>query len=162
MPATHLSNATSPSSNLTSPGVLTLKIRGIGNPTSFKNTKSIYRRKNGTPFIATKHEKKEWMQRAARLIESQLYSVLATTGAAITPECWKRFATFWLPLDDAWQFLEIGSVKTILVPAGEEGADVIIERLVPEITPAEAASGYSEAMREVSEESAMIPANKLP
>lgn len=130
MPATPSSETTS--ANPTSPAVLKLEIRGIGNPTSFKNTKSIYRRKDGSPFIATKSVKKEWMRRAAQLIESALYSAYQIAGAGTTPECWRRFAMYWLPLDDAWQFLELGGAKTILVPEGQEGVDVIIERLTPE------------------------------
>lgn len=122
----------------------------MGNPISFKNKKSIFRRKNGKPFIATKPEYKQWMERAVRIIASQLYSASAIGSDGITPECLKRFVTYSLPPDDCWEDLEIGSVRTILVPKGEEGADIQIERM--DITPEEAAARYAEIHAEVRKE----------
>lgn len=132
---------------------LILKIRGLSNPISFKNSKCIWKRRNGKPFIATEPRFKTWMQRAAQLIASQLSSESAIRGFGTTPECLKRFAMSSLPHDDRWLALEIGSVRTILVPKGEEGCDMIIER-IPDISPTEAAAVYARTYSEVIKEKA--------
>lgn len=113
---------------------LRLSIRGLGPVPSFKNGKCIgglMRQPDGTwkgnPTLRTKPESKKWMDQAVNAIASMLSSESATRGFGTTPECLKRFATCLLPLDDGWQDLEIGSVKTILVEKGEEGCDIILE-----------------------------------
>lgn len=88
------------------------------------------------------------MQRAAQLIVSQLYSACLTGAAATTQECLKQFAMFWLPPDDSWLDLEIGRVTTILVPKGEEGCDVIIERIEP-MNGVEAAKLFADTYAEL-------------
>lgn len=115
---------------------LLLKIRGLGPTPSFKNMKRISglkRQSDGTwkgnPTLRTKPEGKLWMDRAIKLLESMLYSESATRGFGTTPACLKRFVMCLLPRDDRWEDLEIGSVKTILVPEGEEGVDIIVEAI---------------------------------
>lgn len=121
---------------------LALKIRGLGPVPSFKNGKCIgglKRQPDGTwrgnPTLRTKPESKKWMDRAVKLLESLLCSESATRGFGTTPACLKRFATLLLPPDDCFADLEIGSVKTILVPKGEEGCDIIIEAVDADDAP---------------------------
>lgn len=146
------SNENIPSVSLSRLGILTFRIRGLGPVPSFKNSKCIFRRRDQkrTPFIATNPKSKQWMERAIKLIASQLYSMCETNESEITPECLRRFVTSSLPHDDCWQALEIGSVQTVLVDRDDEvGANIVIERLTPEISAQEAAVGYAKAYEEV-------------
>ena len=104
-----------------------ISIRGLGNPPSFKNKKRIVTNPStGKPFLATASHTKQWMKAAIESIASTLRSVCQTRGGGTTPACWRRFAMRSLPLDDNWQVLEIGSVRTEQVPKGQEGADIIL------------------------------------
>lgn len=118
---------------------ISLIIRGLGPVRSFKNRKRVAglrrdpQRPNvwhGCPTLITRPDVKEWMRQAVKSIASQLSSAFPTGAAGITPECSKRSAMSWLPPDDCWEDLEIGSVTTVLVEPGEEGADITIE-LIP-------------------------------
>ena len=110
-------------------GRISVKIRGLGPCPAFKNSKQLFVR-DGTPGMASKKGFKAWMARAARAIAYQLLSACQTGGGGITPACSKQSAMSLLPPDDCWEDLEIGSVRTILVPPGEEGADLTIERII--------------------------------
>lgn len=114
-----------------SPTQIRLTIRGLGNVPSFKNTKSIYRNhKTGRPFIATKKEYKETMQQIIRSIESQLCSAFQTSTAAMPTA---PSLAFWiassLPLDDSRQWIPAISALAVKVEPGDEGCDILIERL---------------------------------
>lgn len=112
---------------------ITLRLRGLGPPPSHKNgdhiagLRRVGSQWQGNPMIVRKKEHKQWMERAISAIGFMLSTESATRGFGTTPACLKRFVTALLPLDDNWQELEIGSVKTILVDEGEEGCDIVIE-----------------------------------
>lgn len=107
-----------------------ISIRGIGRPVSFKNRKRIWKDpRSGRPFLGTEPRIKQWMKAAKDVIESELSSMCRTRHGSTTPECLRRFAMSSLPLDDNWQVLEIGSVHTELVPKGQEGVMIVIERI---------------------------------
>lgn len=107
--------------------IVNLTIRGLGHCPSFKNNKSIYRSKEGLPFIATNAERKLWMQRATRLIESQLLSKFQTTGPETqTAADLQSWIASCVPLDDSWQWVRELNIKTVRVPKGQEGAEIEI------------------------------------
>jgi hypothetical protein len=107
-------------------------IQGQGPVPSFKNKKRIVTNpKTGRPFLATEYQTKKWMTGVISNIESQLRSLCQIKEGGITPECLRRFAMRSLPQDDTWRALQIGSVRTKLVPKGLEGAVIVIEKVEP-------------------------------
>jgi hypothetical protein len=85
----------------------------------------------GTPTLVTRQDVKRRMGEIIRAFELALRSA-CPTGADATPTGCSGLS--WiassLPEDDCWTEIEIGSVRTVLVPKGQEGATVTIERLV--------------------------------
>lgn len=82
------------------------------------------------PFLITSPEFQRWMEKAAALIESQLLSLCQTASGVIPVEQSKLYATCWLlPADDSCSDLPEGHWKVVRVPPGEEGAEIVIERL---------------------------------
>ncbi len=109
---------------------LRLEIRGFGHPPSFKNSKSIYRRRDGKPFIATGKKGKAWMAQATASIASQLQSAALTAcGATSTEEQRRYWIALSMPLDDCRQIIREIIIKTEDVEPGQEGADIVIEKL---------------------------------
>lgn len=117
-----------------------LEIKGLQVP-SFKNTKRIggltrwpdgsWR---GNPVLITRKDVKAQMQTITAMLKSQVCSAFLTTGDGTTTGCSPPSSIAWSThlkgLDDCWQQVEIGSVKTILVPKGEEGATIMIEEML--------------------------------
>jgi hypothetical protein len=103
-----------------------ISLRGIGHPPSFKNKKMLTRGK-----LITDPKKQQWMRAVKHSIESQLLSVFATkgiaTGTAHTQPC--KIASL-VPLDDCLQWIPSHSVHTLWVSKGDEGADILIERIL--------------------------------
>lgn len=102
---------------------------------SFKNAKQwITKLPNGKPlkrpFLITSPEFQRWMEKAVLSLESQLLSKYLT-GSDGTPQArLKLFAMLsLLPADDSVTDLPEGSWKVVHVPPGEEGAEILIERL---------------------------------
>ncbi len=114
-----------------SPQEIHILIKGLGHVPSFKNTKSIFRRKgSGVPFIMTNPARKEWMDKAIQLIESQLRSKCQTiAGATATEHSLHSWIASSMPLDDSRQWIPEIHVTVEEVPKGEEGAEIKIERL---------------------------------
>lgn len=107
---------------------IVLKIQGIGNVPSFKNTKMIARTKDGKPFIKTDPEKEAWMQHCATLIEFQLPSLCPITGTGtLTAQQLHSWIAASMPLDDNCKWIESLSVTLQRVPKGREGAVITIE-----------------------------------
>lgn len=113
--------------NLATPNSIHIQIQGLGHCPSFKNSKLLLWNQRRA---ITKPEYQKWMQAAIRLIESQLLSALATRGIEITtgPLAPSLIASY-LPLDDSRKWIPSHSVSTQLVSKGNEGADLVIERL---------------------------------
>jgi hypothetical protein len=109
---------------------LTMEITGIGHVPSFKNSKSIYRKKNGTPFIATKRERKDWMEKATLSIERQLRSAFQTRdNGTSTEQHLRSWIASSMPLDDSRQWIAELNINLIEVEKGMEGASVRIEKV---------------------------------
>jgi len=110
---------------------ITLRIQGIGNVPSFKNSKQIVQNpKTKRPMLITDPKKRKWMNEATRVIESQLRSCIQTCGIA-TPTA--KDARSWIassmPLDDSWVWVKENSDNSRRVSSGEEGAIITIERI---------------------------------
>lgn len=104
--------------------VLRLVIRGLGHVVSFKNSKMIARGR-----LITDPKKQEQMDRIIRSFESQLLSAFQTTEGAILTVPYRQFLTASLPADDDWKHLPEIHLSVALVPKGEEGAEITIERI---------------------------------
>jgi len=103
-----------------------LSVRGLGNVPSFKNSKVI--RTKPKPSLTTKPQIKEWMDRAAASIESQLISLYQIAEAETpTGQSLQSWILSSLPLDDdlVWVGVTCGSWRR--VKPGEEGFELIIE-----------------------------------
>ncbi len=109
------------------PSPVTLTVRGLGHVPSFKNSKMILWRQKR---IMTKPEVQQWMEAVTESFASQLRSEFQTRGIAITTglSALSQIASS-LPLDDSRKWMPTHSVNTLLVSKGQEGADVLIERL---------------------------------
>jgi hypothetical protein len=106
-----------------------LKIQGVGEIPSFKNSKMIARIK-GRPALITDPRKQNVMEAIIRSIESQLPSSLPTfvtvTGTELTLR--SKIVSF-MPLDDSLKWIPEHSVRIRRVAKGREGAEITIERL---------------------------------
>lgn len=96
---------------------------------SFKNSKQIVMM-GKKPFLITKKEFKEWMEKVVQHLESTLLSV-CQTGFDATPLVRLRLSAILsrLPADDSVNDLTAGSWKVETVSPGEEGALITITRL---------------------------------
>lgn len=110
-----------------SPSRLTLRVRNFGHVPSFKNSKLLLAQQKR---LITKPEYQRWMEAVIRSFESQLRSALAMneTGTMTALTRLLRIASS-LPLDDSRKWITEHCVKTRLVSNGEEGADILIERI---------------------------------
>jgi hypothetical protein len=109
---------------------LVLKIRGCGNVVSFKNTKKIVRIK-GRPSLVTDPRKQKLMDSYIRALECALSSEFQTSETGTRMGC---SAASWIrssvPADDSWKHIpKSDGWECLTVQPGEEGADIIIERL---------------------------------
>lgn len=107
-----------------------LEISGVGNVVAFKNTKSIFRTKDGRRFIATNPKYKKWMEKVTQSIASQLYSYFRTNeGGISTGVRLPSWIALTIPLDDSWQWIPELNVRAIMAEKGNEGAVITIERI---------------------------------
>ena len=113
-----------------------LEIRGLGPVPSKKNQWEIHGIQRigpdywrGQPSIGPSKKLRTWVKQAVASIVSQLQITSQTRKFGITTECLQRFSIASLPHDDCWTVVEIGAVKTVLVPKGQEGADILIEEI---------------------------------
>ncbi len=111
---------------------LTIKIRGLGHVVSFKNTKMILPAKGSRrAMLITDPKKRKLMDQYTRLIESALCSAYQTaggeTGTGLSRQSWIAAS---MPLDDSLDWIpESKGYKTESVEPGQEGMDIIIERI---------------------------------
>jgi hypothetical protein len=102
-----------------------LSVRGLGHVPSFKNSKQWTGRK-----LITKPERQKWMAQCIRSFESQLRSTFLTgekgMQTGLNRQSWIALS---LPLDDSVSWIPEISVRVVRVPAGDEGADILIERV---------------------------------
>ena len=119
------SNEDSQTPRLNSSRPIVLKIQGIGNCPSFKNSKMLSRGK-----LITDPEKQKWMERAIRAIESQLISLSQTIGGETLTELQQRslIASF-MPEDDSWQLVPEIKIVGHKTDKDSEGATITIEKI---------------------------------
>jgi hypothetical protein len=103
---------------------VTLRVRGCGNVANFKNRKRAVRGQ-----LITEPKMKKRMQEIQRAIECALRSASATEGVATSMAARRQFLTHSLPHDDCWTNIPELILSGELVPAGEEGCDITIERI---------------------------------
>ena len=110
---------------------LNLVIQGLGHCPSFKNSKMICQpRGRSRAMLITDPKKRKWMDKATLLIESQLRSWLATTGTGTSTDAQARSKIVSsLPLDDSLRWIGSLSVTWRRVRKGEEGAEILVERM---------------------------------
>lgn len=104
---------------------IVLKIQGVGEIPSFKNSKMVARGR-----LITDPRKQKIMESITQSFESQLRSLLQTdviemaTGLTLP----SKIASF-MPLDDSLAWIPEHSAKSQRTSKGQEGAIVTIERL---------------------------------
>jgi len=113
---------------------IVLEIKGLGKVPSFKNAKRAFAwmdKKTGKIMARpiTLPEHREWMQKAARLFESQLRSAFQIATGATPMDASLRSLIASLPPDDCWTAIPEHFVKCELCESGNEGATIVIERL---------------------------------
>lgn len=103
----------------------------MGDVPSFKNRKrAILDRNTGKMRTLTEPHTKQWMERCIKSFESQLYSAMQTiAGGTLTAQQARSLIVSALPLDDSRAWIPEMHIHSIDVEIGEDGADVIIERI---------------------------------
>ena len=106
-----------------------IKIQGMDNVPSFKNSKMIVRIK-GRPALITNPKKQQWMSRCITAIEFQLRSLFQTseTAMATVPRA-RSLILSSLPLDDSLVWIESHCVSWRKVPKGQEGFIMVVEKI---------------------------------
>lgn len=108
-----------------------LVVQGLGEVPTFKNRKVIGRNRKGRPLLYTKTEVKERMELLIKAIEYQLHSSLLTDETGTVMECIPRSKIVSsLPLDDSLIWIGSHSVNWRRVRKGEEGFEIVIEKVV--------------------------------
>lgn len=114
-----------------------LRLHGLGEICSFKNSKQITRgRKGRKAGLITNPVKKAKMDSYTQSIESQLRSILPTIVSGMGLE-WQNQSLMLsllqsgalLPLDDSRQWIPESSFSFKEVPKGMEGCEILIEKL---------------------------------
>lgn len=79
--------------------------------------------------LITNPKRQQWMDQCVKAFVSQLNCSTAIGGGATLMEPQQRSLTASLPQDDCWSEIPELHVMARLVPKGDEGAIVSIERL---------------------------------
>jgi hypothetical protein len=108
-----------------------LQVRGLGHVISFKNKKrAILDRHTGKMRTMTEAKAQEWMKRCVQAFESQLICAYQTTEGAMPMARSRRSWIAWsVPQDDSVTWIPEEMIRVVRVAKGEEGADILIERL---------------------------------
>lgn len=108
-----------------------LAVRNQGHVPSFKNAKRVmFNRQTQKPFLGTRKDVKEWMERCIQSFESQLFLATQTGGPGIlTGQHQRSLIASSLPLDDSREWIAELVVISKDAPKGSEGATVIIEQI---------------------------------
>jgi hypothetical protein len=102
-----------------------LTIQGIGHVPSFKNLKVIGRR-----GLYTKPRAKAWMQACSDSIALQLLCLFRISeNATPTGRSRQSWIASYVPLDDSVREIVEERIRVEFVEAGQEGAEILIERL---------------------------------
>lgn len=86
--------------------------------------------KTGKLRTLTEPSVKRWMEECIQYFECQLSGIFRTDGGETLGEWLKHLRTAQcLPLDDSLGWMIPGEQSVVVVPKGEEGAEIIIERI---------------------------------
>lgn len=111
------------------PDALVLVIKGIGPVPAKKNSKLLFRdKRTGRPQLRTKPEYQEWSKKCVRLIAYQLCFATRTSVEETLMGRLPQSQIALLPPDDCWTQMDYGCITAALVPKGQEGAVIVIER----------------------------------
>ena len=105
---------------------LQLVVAGMGHVPAFKNRKRIARGQ-----LITDPKVQKWMANCVSSFVSQLHSSSLTTDDATSTGQPLQFSIASLPHDDNWKVLPEVHVRGVKVEKGEEGAQILIEKISP-------------------------------
>lgn len=112
---------------------IALAVRHQGHIPSFKNNKRavMIKTAHSERFgVVTKNSTRKWMKNCIRSFELQLFSSTVTTAQGmLTAHSRHSLIASSVPADDSRQWIPEIHVRCIEVPEGEEGAEIIIERI---------------------------------
>lgn len=109
---------------------LHLTVTGLGHVPGFKNSKKIIRNpRTKALMIVSDAGLKKRMDAITQSFVSQLRSASATASDATQTGAPPPSLMLSLPRDDNWTWIPELVVTATLVPRGEEGAEILIERL---------------------------------
>jgi hypothetical protein len=110
-----------------------LRIQGIGPVPPLKSSKVIWRKKDGTPFIATKPETKKWMRKAILRLLWELKYCAVTIQEGTRTDVYQRCLTALLKhskdFDDSVQWIPEEHVRYMKCDKENEGAIITITLL---------------------------------
>lgn len=107
-----------------------LTIRNMGHVPSFKNQKRAIVQRNGQTKIVTTKRVKKWMKAATESLFLQLLSESQTrVCATLTARKARHLIASLVPGDDSSKWISESHIKVVEVPKGEEGVDILIERI---------------------------------
>ena len=104
--------------SMTTSDKLVIVIQSIGHVPAFKNKKIIAGKR-----LITAPKARKWMEQATASIVSQ------TDDDATSTVPWQHSAIALLPQDDNWKVLPRIKVTARVVPKGDEGAIITLQRL---------------------------------
>jgi len=110
--------------SMTTSDKLVIVIQSIGHVPAFKNKKIIAGKR-----LITAPKARKWMEQATASIVSQLKSLCQTDDDATSTVPWQHSAIALLPQDDNWKVLPRIKVTARVVPKGDEGAIITLQRL---------------------------------
>lgn len=110
-----------------------LAVRHQGPVPAFKNKKrAIMDLRSGRLRTLTEPKAKRWMEECIRSFELQFFSdIVINEGAILTAPYPHSLIASLLPQDDSRQWIPSLRVDVEEVPRGQEGAQIIIERIEP-------------------------------
>lgn len=106
-------------------GAIRLEIRQLGHVPSMKNNKMLTRGR-----LITNPQRQRWMDLATQSIESQLFSAIRINGEeTLTGQELRSLIAWSKQFDDARTWVPSLHIESSDCDKGEEGAEIIIERL---------------------------------
>lgn len=110
---------------------LTLRLRNVGDVIPFKNRKrAIYSERRKQTFLITEPDVKRQMNAITDSFVAILDSALRTAGGATWTDAQRRsWIVSCLPDDDCWTCIPDQRQTGEVVPMGEEGCDITLERI---------------------------------
>jgi hypothetical protein len=101
-----------------------LQVRGVGHIPGKKNR--VFARADGG--VMTDRQIRERLNRITNLLFTSLLRLATSGGTTLTMQS-LRCLIASLPRDDNWKDIPVTSKRTIAVPKGEEGVDIVITLL---------------------------------